>query len=288
MLFRLDSCILFVFLFLISCIKKESRPEKTIVYSTDNLKMSLSDQGDGDTTLFFIHGWCINKEYWSDQIMQFKDRYRCVAIDLPGFGESDKSRSDYHFEQYAQDITTSIDSLKLKNVMVIGHSMSGQILLDIADNPAVIGIIGVDNLHNANTTYDTGRANAVDQYYTYFEANYDTVAINEMGKFLFQPSTPDSVKNRVLQDVLNTDHRLSINVLRAMEVHAQKEQLLMQKLRLPLHLVNSDVQPVQLDSLNKYCAKGAKVFYVHNTGHYPMNEKPDEFNKALEMAIKAK
>ena len=52
-----------------------------------------------------------------------------------------------------------------------------------------------------------------------------------------------------------------------------------------LYLVNSDVRPVKLDSLNKYCRYGCEVVTVHGTGHYPMIEKPGDFNSALEKVL---
>jgi pimeloyl-ACP methyl ester carboxylesterase len=39
---------------------------------------------------------------------------------------------------------------------------------------------------------------------------------------------------------------------------------------------------VQLDSLNKYCRYGCELVSIHGSGHYPMLEKPAEFNAALE------
>lgn len=59
----------------------------------------------------------------------------------------------------------------------------------------------------------------------------------------------------------------------------------MQQLRHKLYLVNSDMNPTHIDSLKKYCKALVEVVYVQGTGHYPMIEKPVEFNKALETVI---
>ena len=57
-----------------------------------------SDQcGKNDTTLLFVHGWCISKEYWNDQSRYFCDKYKIVTLDLPGFGRSGKNRADWAF-----------------------------------------------------------------------------------------------------------------------------------------------------------------------------------------------
>jgi pimeloyl-ACP methyl ester carboxylesterase len=57
---------------------------------------------------------------------------------------------------------------------------------------------------------------------------------------------------------------------------------MMQLLTHTLYLVNSDGDTTHIDSLKKYCKASAEVVYVHGTGHYPMIEKPSDFNGALE------
>ena len=58
-------------------------------------KIKIDDQGVnidyddskiGDTTILFIHGWGIDKTYWTNQVTFFAKQYRVVTVDLPGFG----------------------------------------------------------------------------------------------------------------------------------------------------------------------------------------------------------
>jgi len=67
----------------------QQRQEKIKVVN-QGVQIDFLDEGKGDTTLLFVHGWCINKTYWLEQVAQFKEKYRVVAIDLPGFGKSGK------------------------------------------------------------------------------------------------------------------------------------------------------------------------------------------------------
>ena len=67
---------------------------------------------------------------------------------------------------------------------------------------------------------------------------------------------------------------------------SQKERDMMQQLSHKLYLINSDFVPTQIDSLKKYCKASAEVIYIKGTGHYPMIEKPADFNAALEKVIK--
>ncbi len=73
--------------------------------------------------------------------------YSVYAIDLPGFGKSKAERINWTIEEYANDVTAFIDTMNLKNVVIIGHSMAGEIMLQTAltNNPKIVGVVGVDN-----------------------------------------------------------------------------------------------------------------------------------------------
>lgn len=243
--------------------------------------------GTGDTTLLFVHGWCISKEYWQSQIDFFSPNYTVVTIDLPGFGQSGKINNSWSFKDYTDNVKAVIGQLGLKNVIVIGHSMSGDILLDLSNRyPQLItGIVGIDNLHEpAAPLTEQGRADT-EAFFSVFASRFDSVVTATMEQYLFHPSTDTAIKQRVKQSITNADSLVAVQVLKSFTFFAADEQVRMQKLNHKLYLVNSDVMPVKMDSLNKYCSKGAAVTYVHNTGHYPMIEKPGEFNKALQEVI---
>jgi pimeloyl-ACP methyl ester carboxylesterase len=242
-----------------------------------------------DTTLLFVHGWCINKTYWEPQLKHFCSSYRVVAIDLPGFGESGKNRANWDFDEYTEDIKYIIEQLELKNVILIGHSMSGDIVLN-ADNkyPGLLaGIVGIDNLHEPGSPMTPEQKVQTDSFFHLLATSFRTTVNNQMLPALFQPTTDTAVVNRLMNDVLVTDSTVAVDVLRSMIDISQKEKSLMQGLSHKLYLLNSDVFPVKEDSLSRYCSKGFKAELVHATGHYPMIEKPGEFNAALQKIINA-
>jgi pimeloyl-ACP methyl ester carboxylesterase len=74
-----------------------------------------------------------NADAWSRNIESLKEKYTCVALDLPGFGKSSKVAPAYTPTYYA-DIVVKIEKLKLKNVIVAGHSMGGQAAIKLAIN----------------------------------------------------------------------------------------------------------------------------------------------------------
>jgi pimeloyl-ACP methyl ester carboxylesterase len=266
--------------------KKDDRPAVTV----NDILIDYNQCGNGDTTLLFVHGWCINKEYWSDQEKYFCSRYKVVSIDLPGFGNSGKNRSNWTFEQYASDINEFIKAANLKNVILIGHSMSGDILLktDTQYPESVIGIVGIDNLHKPGIKNTDGETKQIEDFFAMMDSSFSGTVEAYTKASLFPASADSSIVNRVVSDFKRNDPVIAIKVLRSLVDVSQQERDMMQQLKHKLYLVNSDMNPTQIDSLKKYCKSSAEVVYVKGTGHYPMIEKPDEFNKALEKVIGGK
>src|SRR4051794_27767027 len=144
----LFSSALLILLFSCNSNSKDSKAANSAVKVSDQgVNIAYSDTGKGDTTLLFVHGWCINRSYWSNQASYFSKKYRVVTIDLAGFGHSGKNRNVWNTDAYGRDIDSVISQLNLKNVVLIGHSMAGHIILQGAiNNPdKVIAMVGVDN-----------------------------------------------------------------------------------------------------------------------------------------------
>jgi len=279
--------VLLLVIILVACNSAVDRKEN-VTAKVNNTTIAYNQYGKGDTTLLFVHGWCINKEYWNEQSKYFSDKYKVVALDLPGFGRSDKNRTEWTFEKYTEDINEFIKAEKLKNVILIGHSMSGDILLLMDTNypESVIGIVGIDNLKRPGEKFSEEESKQVEGFFAMMDSSFSgTVEVYTKGN-LFTPSADTSIVNRVIKDFKNNDSLIAIKVLRSLFDVSQKEKEMMQQLKHTLYLVNSDPDTTHIDSLKKYCKASAEVVYVHGTGHYPMIEKPAEFNSALEKVIR--
>lgn len=89
-----------------------------------------------DTTLFFIHGLGSYSKAWEEQVIAFGASYNCLAIDLPGYGRSElrqqKATLGYYVETILAFINASEDRLRLKKIILVGHSMGGQIAVHLA------------------------------------------------------------------------------------------------------------------------------------------------------------
>jgi len=83
--------------------------------------------------LLLIHGWVSYLGVWRQTIAALSDSFYCVALDLLGFGDSDKPRAgDYSLPAQAKRVVALADNLGLEKFTLIGHSMGGQIATYIA------------------------------------------------------------------------------------------------------------------------------------------------------------
>ncbi|MGC4034797.1 MAG: alpha/beta hydrolase [Chitinophagaceae bacterium] len=272
---------------MIAC-STSSKKEHPIV-KNGNVQIAYIDEGNGDTTLLFIHGWAINKEFWQKQIEHFSKRYRVVAIDLGGHGASGKDRSSWTIPDYSNDVVAVIQQLHLDKVVLIGHSMSGEVMLQTVKNlpQPIIGIIGIDNLTSIDPKpFTEEQMKPINQWFDTLAKSYDSVAADYCRKGLFPPGYQDTASiNRVIRSVTNMDSMIAIATLKSLMEFTSNDSALLANNKLRLNLVISSGNAVDSISLNKYCKNGFTIRKVIGTGHYPMIEKPDEFNARLQETL---
>ncbi|WP_127782768.1 alpha/beta fold hydrolase [Rhodococcus sp. X156] len=95
----------------------------------DRLAYRMAGTGE---TLLLVHGMAGSSATWRYLIPELSKRYRVVAPDMPGHGESDKPRGDYSLGAYAATLRDLLDALDIDRVTVIGQSLGGGVALQMA------------------------------------------------------------------------------------------------------------------------------------------------------------
>lgn len=267
-----------------SCNHSASTANQKITIRDKGVNIAYTDSGKGDTTLLFVHGWAINKGYWSHQASYFSNKYRVIAIDLPGFGESGKNRSDWSTTAYSQDVDLVIARLNLRNVILIGHSMAGDIVLQSAiDNPkTVVGIIGIDNFKNVGQPQSPEAKKGFAKAIAMMKRNFKAVAFQYINQELFSKTTDSTVRKRVLNDVAHADTTIAVAAME--QGNDFDEAAKLREAKIKLYLINSDVQATDTTGLAKNKIPYL-VLNIHGTGHFPMIEDTHDFNMLLGEAI---
>jgi pimeloyl-ACP methyl ester carboxylesterase len=261
--------------------------ENRIKIRNKQVEINYSHEGKGDTTLLFLHGWCIDKSYWNNQINYFSNEYATLAIDLPGFGKSNATRHNWTIGEYAEDVNSFIDSLHLKNVILIGHSMSGEIMIQTAmlNNPNIIGLIGVDNFKALDVVHTPEQMKQMTDFFSLLQNNFKNAAPLYADMMLFHPMTSIEIKERVKTDFANSNAQIGYESLMNYIQFSITEAQILEKLNFNLNLINCDYYPTNENGLKNHCKNGYTIEMIAGSGHYPMIEKPDEFNSVLQKIL---
>lgn len=96
-----------------------------------DVNLFVEDIGPKDgRVIFFLHGWPVNHKMYEYQFNQLpRQGFRCIAIDIRGFGKSDRPWQGYSYDRISDDVRTVIDALQLKDVILAGFSMGGAIAI---------------------------------------------------------------------------------------------------------------------------------------------------------------
>lgn len=87
--------------------------------------------GQGNQVIVFAHGFGCAQSSWKYMTDAFLDDFKVILFDYVGSGSSDKTQYDYHkystLEGYACDVLDIIETLGLKDIIFVGHSVSSMI-----------------------------------------------------------------------------------------------------------------------------------------------------------------
>ena len=114
----------------------------------NNLNINYTDKGTGDVVLL-LHGWGANITLFADMIDVISAKYRVLAVDMPGFGESPEPSVSWCVDDYVDFVVDFITEFKIKELTVLGHSHGGRVIIKMStrsDLPfAISKIILVDS-----------------------------------------------------------------------------------------------------------------------------------------------
>jgi len=91
----------------------------------------ISDDSKG-FPLVLVHGFLGSSKMWEPQVNFFKDRFRVITPDLPGFGKSNKVKSLNSIQSIANLLLDCLEEKKIGKFYLLGHSMGGMIVQEMA------------------------------------------------------------------------------------------------------------------------------------------------------------
>jgi len=274
-------------LFLASGVRSQgpAKAEKKTIPAADGVNIICEVRGQGDTALLFLHGWCGDREYWKNQVDVFAADYRIVTLDQAGHGESGKNRKNWTVSSLAADVESVVKALGLKRVILVGHSMGGPVSLMAAKRlpGTVVAVIGVDTLHNAENKMP---ADTVKTLVAGFESDFKGTTRTALEGMLSEKTEPE-LKKWLISRAEVQDQKMALGLVA--DMFALDQTALLKEAKTPVRCINSGGGYMFFNAtdvaVNKKYAD-FNVVTIDAVGHYPMLEKPKEFNEKLREVLK--
>jgi pimeloyl-ACP methyl ester carboxylesterase len=264
----------------------------SLYVDVDGVRTRYVTGGEGDETILFIHGFSSSLYSWRACLEPISKQYRVVALDLKGFGFSEKPESEYTTGEYVDFVIHFMDALKLDTATLCGNSMGGGIawrtalkyperverliLVDAGGYPSTrsglpfimkLGRLpGTDNLFSLFTTPGRIRSSLASAYY------YDEQVTERTVDAYYYPMRTKGAMHAVLARMRNPRSD-------AVEWHSRISEL-----DLPTLIVwgAEDTWIPAEDALRFHKdITGSRLKIIRDCGHLPQEETPEVFIMAV-------
>lgn len=98
----------------------------------DGIDIAYVDSGGDKPPLIMVHGLSSYHSFWEYQIPHYAERYRVLALDLPGYGQSGRPDAPYTPPWFAGVVSGWMDAVGVGSAPIMAHSMGGQIAMTLA------------------------------------------------------------------------------------------------------------------------------------------------------------
>ncbi|WP_414703572.1 alpha/beta fold hydrolase [Pseudalkalibacillus sp. SCS-8] len=116
-----------------SAVHEDHPAKETVLQNTKLYYEHYPHPNPAAPSLIMIHGFLSSCFSFRKLIPLLRNHFHLYAVDLPGFGKSEKSRTfQYSLKNYGQLILDFIEDMKIENAYIIGHSMGGQVAMHAA------------------------------------------------------------------------------------------------------------------------------------------------------------
>jgi len=249
----------------------------------DGVRVAYDVRGTAQArpSLVFVHGWSCDRTYWNAQMDAFADDFRVVAVDLGGHGGSTFGhREAWTISSFGGDVATVVKALGLRSVILIGHSMGGDVVADAAKRlkGRVNGLIWLDTYSKLGSPRTPEQREA---FIAPFRQDFAKTT-EAFVRGLFPPTADKKLVDRVATDMASARQQVALQSLESSLSNDRLMPSVLQELKLPVIAINPESSRTDRASLERY---GVEVVEMPDVGHFLMMEDPERFNSILREAV---
>lgn len=253
---------------------------QAVVHSFDRAQIVYEALGSSGTSLVLVHGWCCDRTYWDLQMAPLAARWRVVRLDLAGHGQSERGRTDWGMAAFGADVSAVVSAAGLTDAILVGHSMGADVVLEAARlmKGRVRGLVWVDQYNQLSTFMSEAR---VQERMAPFRANFTETA-RAFIQGTFSSASDSSLLERVAAHISSAPESIALAALEATWNHGRSVPGLLAELDLAVVAINAEIPSTDILSMREH---GVEVLLMPGVGHFPMLERPSDFNACLARAV---
>ncbi|MBI9068201.1 MAG: alpha/beta hydrolase [Salinivirgaceae bacterium] len=251
--------------------------------------IAYADTSDDKSTILFIHGNSLSSKTFQKQFddASLNRQFRLIALDMLGYGESDRSKNpekDYGFYAQADLVVSFIEALKLSEVILVGHSLGGNIAIEVANRCDKVNALALlaSPLAEKPMSQEMYLPHPALSYF--FTPYLDDNAIAELVRALYKPGT--GIPDWNVEVVKKSDPLSRAHLLAPVLSGEYTDQLItLQKMKLPVASIIGEydllANPDYIKSTVVETLWQNKVHEIKDGGHMLFYENAPAFNQLL-------
>ncbi|MBN1664545.1 MAG: alpha/beta fold hydrolase [Deltaproteobacteria bacterium] len=259
----------------------------------NNVNLHYETAGQG-STIIFLHGFTGSHQDWRYQTAAIEDRYRAIALDLRGHGQSEAPTSEAEYSIYLNcaDVLGLLDGLGIDRCCLVGHSMGGFTALQFAlDHPDRLwGLVLVDTSSGEWDTVpgyaelrakldELARTEGIEAAFEYDAANNPM----RIERFKIQPEQREIARKKTLGTAVDAYIYVPRSFGKWQSVTGRLGEI---KVPTIIFRGENDAGFVRPSDILKEKIGNAELIVVPGTYHNPHEENSEYFNNHLMQFLK--
>lgn len=246
----------------------------------DGVPIAFETSSDGPPAVVFIHGLVGDHSDFESQVGFLAEDHRVVAMDLPGAGESGHDRSSWTMEAFGEDVATVVDHLDLNPIVLVGHSLGGNVAVEAALRlgDRVAGLVWLSSFRSLDSFPNEAET---ETWLAPFHTD-PLQAVEDLNRRNFGANADPAQVNAVVTKAKTRGVERTMGLLTSMFQHDPTVGNALDRIDAPVYAINPDFKPTDEASFRRH---GVELRLIHGVGHFLMMEAPDELNSQLQAIL---